>query len=112
MNHVDELLTGVYSQTVTRVLVLVREVQVRIGVLTTPVAVRIYHDAKSADPFRFELSHRMKAPGLQTREAQQCGPTENETLRRALRMLTEDYEEAVRNGQLPDDAWLVKDGAR
>ena len=108
MEPFDDLLNGL-SPTITEAAVLVREVQVRIGVLPKPVTIRIYYDRRSKEPYRFELSARMNAD-----VARDCGEeapcraaSEAEALRRAVRMLTQDYEAAVRQGQMPDDTWLV-----
>lgn len=104
----DELLSGVHSQTITEASVLVREVRVRVGVLSKPVTIRIYYDSGAGERYRFELSARMKtARGQDPRDAPRTAPSENEALKRAVRMLTQDYEEAVRQGHMPDDTWLV-----
>ena len=42
-----------------------------------------------------------------TRECACTAESENEAIRLAVRMLTQDYEEAVRRGEMPDDSWLV-----
>ena len=108
MNEIDELLSGVYSSTIAEVAVLVREARVRVGVLSNFVTVRIYYDGRSAEPYRFELSAVMKtAGGARDRDAPQRALTEADALRHAVRKLTQDYEDAVRNGQMPDDTWLV-----
>jgi hypothetical protein len=108
MRPFDELLNGVYSPTVTDVSVLVREVRVRIGVLSKPVQIRIYYDSKNADPYFFECSAEMKtgATGSAHDEVRNA-PSEGEALRRAVRVLTHDYECAIRAGRMPDDTWLV-----
>src|SRR2546423_1797271 len=112
MLRLDDLLGGVHSATITEISVMVREVRVRIGVLSKAVTIRIYYNRKKEEPYRFELSARMKTAGEHDpREAPRCAPSEGEALRRAIRMLTQDYEDAVRQGQLPDDAWLT-DGDR
>jgi hypothetical protein len=108
MAFFDDLLSGVYSASVAEVTVLVREVRVRIGVLPRPVTVRIYYDARRAEPYEFETDAVMKT--ADDRGAQDCArfaPSEGEALRRAVRMLTEAYDEAVRRGELPEDSWLV-----
>jgi len=108
----DELLNGVYSATITEVSVLVREVRVRVGVLSTPVTIRIYYQAKVSEPFTFEISAVMKTGSQdKSRDALGGAPTENEALRRAVRTLTQDYEDAVRRGEIPDDRWLVESAA-
>lgn len=107
MNSFDDLLNGVYSSTCSEVSVLAREVRVQIGVLTKTVIIRIYYNPKRAEPYSFEMSQVMKTPGREVREASRTATTENEALRRALRLLSEDYEDAVRRGQLPDETWLV-----
>ena len=104
----DDLLNGVYSASVAQVTVLVREVRVRIGVLARPVTVRIFYDAKRAEPYEFETDCFMKT--ADDRDAPDCprfAPSEGEALRRAVRLLTESYEDAVRRGELPEDSWLV-----
>lgn len=104
----DELLSGIYSTTITEGSVLVREVRVRVGVLSNYVKVRIYYDGRSAEPYSFELSAVMKTE--RDRQAGESGPnaaTEAEALRQAVRLLTQDYENAVRRGEMPDDSWLV-----
>ncbi len=108
MDRFDELLNGIHSATVTEVSVLVREVRVRIGVLAKAVTIRIYYDSKSDERYRFELSAFMKT-GRESgaRDARRTAASEGEALRRAVRMLTQDYEDAVRQGHLPDDGWLV-----
>jgi hypothetical protein len=108
MERFDELLSGIHSATVTSVSVLVREVRVRIGVLTRPVTIRIYRDDRASDPYVFELSAQMRTASGIPRDAHRGAATENEALRRAVRMLTQDYDDAVRSGQLPDDTWLVQ----
>lgn len=108
MKDVEELLTGVYSTTITEIAVLVREVRVRVGVLTNYVTVRIYYDGRSAEPYRFELSAVMKTarePGA--RASEQNARSEAEALRQAVRLLTQAYEDAVRHGEMPDESWLV-----
>jgi hypothetical protein len=109
MDRFDDLLSAVHSTTVTEVSVLVREVRVRVGVLSKAVSIRIYFDSKSDEPYRFELSALMKpARGQDAREAPRRAASEAEALRKAVRMLTQDYEDAVRQGQMPDDSWLVE----
>ena len=112
MNPFDDLLSGVYSATVTEAAVLVREVRVRIGVLSRPVTIRVYYDGRRSDSFIAETTEFMKTAGSDARKRDGgCSATsEIEALRRAVRMLTEDYEEAVRRGELPDDSWLVRSG--
>ena len=109
MERLDDLLSGIHSPTITEVSVLVREVRVRIGVLSKDVTIRIYYDSRSTEPYRFAMSALMKTAGGQTaRETSRTAPSEGEALRRAVRMLTQDYEDAVRQGHLPDDAWLIQ----
>jgi hypothetical protein len=108
MKDLDELLSGVYSATIAEAAVLVREVRVRVGVLSNFVTVRIYYDGRNAEPYRFELSAVVKtARGGRAREPEQKARTEAEALRQAVRLLTQDYEDAVRQGEMPDDSWLV-----
>ena len=108
MARFNELLSGVYSTTITDVAVLVREVRVRIGVLSKYVTIRIYDDGKDPVSFTFELSASMKTGMDEASRGDQSGaPTENEALRRAIRMLTQNYDDAVRRGEMPDDRWLV-----
>ncbi|HYH09375.1 MAG TPA: hypothetical protein VEK11_20175 [Thermoanaerobaculia bacterium] len=108
MKDMDELLAGVYSATIAEIAVLVREVRVRIGILPTPVTVRIYYDAREAEPYSFELSAVMRtAPAREAHAREPLARTEGDALRQAVRMLTQDYEDAVRQGQMPDDGWLV-----
>lgn len=108
MERLDELLSGIHSTTVTEVSVLVREVRVRIGVLAKEVTIRIYYDSRSAEPYRFTVSALMKTiDGRSARECPRTAASEGEALRRAVRMLTQDYEDAVRQGHMPDDDWLV-----
>ena len=113
MPSFDELLNGVYSPSVSDVAVLVREVQVHIGLLAKAVTIRIFYDTKlDVDPYRFELSARMKcARDGSVIEAGRTASSENEALRRAIRMLTQHYDDAVREGHMPDESWLV-DGDR
>jgi hypothetical protein len=113
MDRYDDLLNGL-SPTITEAAVLVREVQVRVGVLPKRVAVRIYYDGKGQEPYRFELSATM-SPDL----ARDCGDdapcravSEADALRRAVRMLTQNYEAAIRQGRMPDDEWLIDSGRR
>ena len=106
--RLDDLLADLKTATVNDPAVLVREVRMRVGVLTNFVTIRIYYHAKGAEPYRFETSATVQiSDESEPRDVQRCAPTEAEALRRAVRMLTEDYELAVRNGELPDDAWLV-----
>ena len=108
MKDVDELLKSVYSTTIADASVLVREIRVRVGVLSQFVTVRIYYDGRSEEPFRFQLSAVMKtAKDGYARESEQTAQTEADALRHAVRLLTQDYEDAVRRGELPDDSWLV-----
>jgi hypothetical protein len=89
--------------------VLVREVRIRIGVLTKWVTIRVYYDHKRSEPYTFETSALMKpAKNRDARDELVAAASESEALRLAVRMLTEDYEEAVRRGQLPEDGWLVQ----
>lgn len=108
MERFDDLLNGVHSATISDVSVLVREVRVRVGVLSKFVTIRIYHDERGAEPYHFELSAHMKTAAGDVRNAPRDAPSENEALRRAVRMLTRDYDAAVRGGELPDDSWLVQ----
>ncbi|HEX2835366.1 MAG TPA: hypothetical protein VHW00_20295 [Thermoanaerobaculia bacterium] len=109
MDYFDELLAGVRSATITDVSVLIREVRVKIGVLSKFVTIRIYHDAEKPEPFTFELSAVMKpAVDRDACDGERRASSPNEALRRAVRMLTQDYEDAVRRGEMPDDAWLVE----
>jgi hypothetical protein len=73
------------------------------------VTIRIYYDPKNREPYTFEISAVMNT-GAPCEERDPAGgaPTENEALRRAVRLLTQDYEDAVRRGELPDDRWLVE----
>ena len=109
MARFNDLLNGIYSATVTDVAVLVREVRVRIGVLSKYVTIRIYDDGKDPVSFTFELSAFMKT-GMDEASCVDRGaaPTENEALRRAIRILTQNYDDAVRRGEMPDDRWLVE----
>jgi hypothetical protein len=112
MQPFEELLNGVHSATVTEIAVLVREVRVRVGVLSSPVTIRIYHQAKSSEPFTFEISAVMQTGSKGKPQDSPCGaPTEIEALRRAVVALTQDYEDAVRRGEIPDDRWLVEPAA-
>jgi hypothetical protein len=105
---IDELLSGVYSSTIAEVEVLVREARVRVGVLSNFVTVRIFYDGRSGEPYRFELSAVMKTASRGLAHATgHRALTEPDALRRAVRMLTQDYEDAVRSGEMPDDTWLV-----
>jgi hypothetical protein len=109
----DDLLADLRTATVTDPAVLVREVRMRVGVLTNFVTIRIYYHAKGVEPYRFETSANLQTDAdREPRDVQRCASTEAEALRRAVRMLTEDYEIAVRNGELPDDAWLVPNPRR
>ena len=109
MARFHDLLSGIHSTTVTDVAVLVREVRVRVGVLSKYVTIRIYDDGKDPVSFSFELSASMKTGTDQASRVDQGGaPTENEALRRAIRILTQDYDDAVRRGEMPDDRWLVE----
>lgn len=112
MTPFDELLSGVYSTTITEASILVRELRVRVGVLTKPVTVRIFYDGKRAEPFSYEISEVLKTPGREATDGPRTAATENDALRRAVRTLTEAYEDAVRQGQLPEDAWLVESDVR
>ncbi len=105
----DDLLSGIYSTTVTDIAVLVREVRVRIGVLSDAVTIRIYYDPRRVEPYTFETSAFVKTQADRgPRDIPRAAPSEGEALRRAVRMLTEDYEDAVRRGDLPEDGWLVQ----
>ena len=104
----DDLLSGIHSATIAEVAVLVRQVRVRVGVLSRFVTIRIYHDATKADPYTFELSAVVRTANGTTLDPAPNVSSENEALRRAVRMLTQDYEAAVRAGEMPDDAWLVE----
>lgn len=111
MKDVDELMSSAHSPTIAEVSVLVREVRVRVGVLSNFVTVRIYYDGCSDDPYGFELSAVMKT----SRDRRACpagqrARTEADALRQAVRLLTQDYEDAVRQGEMPDDDWLVPVG--
>ena len=107
MNHVDDLLAAARSGSITDVEVLVRELRVRVGVLSKPVTIRIY---QSPQCFTFETSSFMKPGGHQAACDDEARPadSEAEALRRAVRTLTQGYEEAVRRGEMPDEAWLVE----
>lgn len=108
MEQIDDVLSGIHSATVTDVAVLVREVRVRIGVLSKHVTIRIYQDERPSEPFTFEISALMRTMREgEPRDDRRRATTENEALRRAIRMLTQDYEDAVRRGEMPDDRWLV-----
>lgn len=112
MGRFEDLLNGIHSTTIVDAAVLVREVRLCVGVLSTPVTVRIWYEARQEESYRFELSALMKtARERDPREAPRRAPTEAEALRRAVRMLTQDYEDAIRQGHMPDDSWLV-DGDR
>ena len=105
MNAFEDLLNGVRSATITDVEVLVRELRVKVGVLSKYVTIRIYQNAQS---FTFETSSVMKTAVDRDARDRGVADSENEALRLAVRMLTQDYEDAVRQGQMPDDAWLVE----
>ncbi len=105
----NDLLSGIRSKSVTDVAVLVREVRVRIGVLSKYVIVRIYDNGDEIEPYTFEISASMRTQTDRTsRYDRRTSATENEALRRAVRILTQDYEDAVRRGEMPDDQWLVE----
>lgn len=107
MEYYDDLLNGVHSSTISEAWILVREVYVKVGVLSKPVRIRIYY-RKGDEPYRFEVSARMQTGGEQeVREGSRTATSESEALRRAVRLLTQGYEEAVRQGQMPDERWLV-----
>lgn len=104
---VEELLAST-TGTVTETLVLVRQVRVRIGILPQAVTIRIYYDG-GHEPYSYETSHVMKTYGeVEIRRDGRGAPSEAEALRRAIRTLTEGYECAVRGGEMPEDAWLVR----
>lgn len=108
METFEELLSGVLSATVTDVSVLVHEVRVRVGVLSTPVTIRIYRDTKGTEPYSFELSSHIRTGQSAARDVSRRAASGNEALRNAVRLLTRDYEEAVRAGEMPDEHWLVQ----
>lgn len=108
METIEELLSGVHSSTVTDVSVLVHEVRVRVGVLATYVTIRVYRDVKGAEPYHFELSAHMKTGASAARDTNRRAGSANEAIRSAVRLLTRDYEEAVRSGEMPDEKWLVQ----
>ena len=107
MTPIDDLLSGIHSPTITQCSVLVREVRVRVGVLRRNVTIRIYYNGKASEPFTFELSALMRTREGDLRDDDRSAASENEALRRAIRLLTQDYEAAVRRGEMPDDKWLV-----
>lgn len=108
MSRFNDLLNGIHSATITDVAVLVREVRVRVGVLSEYVTIRIFDDGSDPVSFSFELSALVKTGTEEGSQADWGGaPTENEALRRAVRILTQDYDGAVRRGEIPDDQWLV-----
>jgi hypothetical protein len=108
MARFNDLLSGVQSGTISEAAVLVREVRVRIGVLSKYVSIRIYDDGKDPASFTFHLSALMKTGSDQTSQVdRRAAPNENEALRRAIRILTQNYDDAVRRGEMPDDQWLV-----
>jgi hypothetical protein len=108
MNAFDDLLNGLHSQTITEVSVLVRELRVRIGILPRPVHIRIYYDPRAAEPYTFEMSAYMRPQStVRAGEDSRSAASEKEAVRRAVRMLTQAYEDAIRDGQMPVDAWLV-----
>ena len=109
MPTIDELLHGIYSPTVVDVSVLVREVEVRIGVLPKPVTVRIYYNDRTDEPFRFTFSAHMRdGRSGDVLNEQRTAVSEVDALRRAVRMLSHDYDNAVRQGHMPDDGWFVE----
>ena len=111
MRSHEDLLNGVRSATISHLSILVRQVRVKVGVLSKPVTIRIYQDADEPELFTFELSAVMKtAANRDARDDDRSAGSENEALRRAVRMLTQDYEEAVRRGEMPDDRWLAEVG--
>ena len=108
MSSLDDLLGGIYSTTVSQASVLVREVRLRVGVLSRPVTIRVYFDPKKEEPYFCELSELVRpASDREARDEHRAGLTEAEALRSAVRMLTDAYEHAVRGGELPEDSWLV-----
>jgi hypothetical protein len=108
MSSLDDLLGGIYSTTVTQAAVLLREVRLRVGVLSRPVTIRIYFDPKKEEPYFCELSEFVRpASDRQPRDEHRSGLTEADALRCAVRTLTDAYEHAVRGGELPEDSWLV-----
>jgi hypothetical protein len=110
MKELDELLSNMHSASTSELLVLVREVRVRIGVLTRPVTIRVWYDGRRAEPFEFELSATMEIASHGSRAASGSALTEADAIRRAVRLLTQDYEDAVRQGNIPDDRWLATVG--
>ena len=108
MKEIDDLISGVYSAAIAEISVLVREVRVLIGVLATPVIIRIFYDGRNVEPYRFELSAAMKtSPDADARRSTGRAMTEADALRQGIRLLTQDYDDAVRQGKMPDDRWLV-----
>jgi hypothetical protein len=108
VTELDDVLTGIQSSTVTDAAVLVREVRVRIGVLTKYITIMVYYRPGAEEPFTFELSDLMRTAGAgPARDASRTATSEKEALRHAVRLLTQDYEDAVRRGEMPDDSWLV-----
>ena len=113
MERSDDLLNGVRSATIAEISVLTREVRVRVGVLSRPVTIRIYHHPDGPEAFTFEISHVMNtATASRARDIPRSADSENEALRQAVRTLTQDYEDAVRGGEMPDEGWLVESAAR
>lgn len=108
MKEFDDLLSGVYSATTTEVRVLVRELSVRIGILARPVSILIWYDGRSAEPYEFENSATMRTPLHESIRSSGLAASEGDAIRDAVRLLTQDYEDAVRNGHMPDDDWLVR----
>ncbi len=106
----DELFNGIQSPTITDCAVLIREVRVKIGVLSRYVTIRIYQSQKAVKPFTFELSALMRTREGELRDDDRGAESEMEALRRAIRILTMDYEDSVRRGDMPDDRWLVEQG--
>lgn len=105
MNEFDELLSGVYSATTLSIRVHVRQLRLRIGVLTQPVSIDVWYEGRSAEPFQFELAAEMN-PALERRRTTGSAITETDAIRQAVRLLTQNYEDAVRQGKMPDAAVL------
>lgn len=84
-----------------------KEYEFRLGVLPTPVRIRM--NVGVPGEFSFETSHLLQTPGqaLPYRTSLTSATTEAEALQLAVDSLTRFYTEAVERGHRPDVNWLV-----
>lgn len=86
----------------------ISEHQLRLRDIDVPIIIRLY-ESIDGERVEFEQSHYIKTPLRMEpyRTGQSWGVDEKNALLRAMRTINEPYDEAIRQGYSPSEAWIV-----